>query len=602
MRRISGHSVFVLMTILIGFLAVFIALDSKAHKQGLFKEKSENAEAFTQAFLTAMRYPMMTGNQEVIQQQLTEYKSLQNINTVYLTDHAGIIRRSSEKEWLGEKSWSKFSAQAYRGRQVSGLERNLRTGEQVFSYLTPVFNEKNCRVCHGDTYPILGVLHVENNLALISADIRQLNAQHMLMTVVVLSGMAVSVGVYFFRNIARPMRALESGMQKIAKGNFDQRIAYKGNDEIREVITIFNKMSLDLAQSAAKEKMFLAQEQERAQELTRLNETLTREMQERERAEKSQREAEAKFTSVINNLGIGVALLNADMTVAAVNEQMGIWYEPMDINKKPACWQHLKAGRQEGFCLNCPVIKAFRDGQGHEAIIPVIREKEVADFRVAASPIKDKLNKVIAVVEMVEDATERCRFQRQIQEQNIFLSNIIEALAYPFCVIDANDYKVKMANAAAHNGYLPEGITCYALTHNQAQPCTGAEHECPLTIVKQEKMPFMTQHIHADKNTGLRYIEFYASPILDAQGRVKQIIEYQLDVTGRKKFEQQIMRAKEESEILYRVVPSGLFMVDRDQKITGWNNKAEQITGYKQEEVLGKHCSIFALEPCDKKC
>ncbi len=35
---------------------------------------------------------------------------------------------------------------------------------------------------------------------------------------------------------------------------------------------------------------------------------------------------------------------------------------------------------------------------------------------------------------------------------------------------------------------------------------------------------------------------------------------------------------------------SGVYFVDFDRKITYWNKKAEEITGYKQEEVIGKGC------------
>ncbi|MBU0633646.1 MAG: PAS domain S-box protein [Candidatus Omnitrophica bacterium] len=601
-NRLGPRSIFLLALILAAFLAGVTALDIRAHKETLLKKNSDNIESLARVFLTAMRHPMMAGEQDAIQQQLTEYKSAQPDNAVYLIDYEGVIRRSTEKERLGEKARSKFLAQAYRGRETAGIEKNPETGEAVFSYLEPILNEESCNACHGKTHPVLGVLHVESRLAPVLAGIKDVYGQHAIIMVMGLAGVSVFAGGYFFKNIIRPIQRLEEGMQKAAKGDFSQRIISGKKDEIGNAITIFNQMSLDLAKSGAKENELLRREQQRARELAELNEKLTVEMTEREKAENTQRETEAKFMNVINNIGSGVALLNNDMELMALNAPMGMWYCPVDVSKKPVCFKNLKAGQQEGFCVNCPVIEAFRDGQAHEAVIPVVTEKAVVDFRVAASPVKDKTNKVIAVVEMVEDVTERCRLERQIQEQNSFLNNVIDALAYPFCVIDVKDYKVKMANTAAHNGYLPEDITCYALTHNQAQPCSGVKHECPLPIVQQEKMPFMTQHIHVDKQGGLRHIEVYASPILDAQGRVKQIIEYSLDVTGRKKFEQQIIRAKEEGEMIYRVMPSGLFTVDLDQKITTWNNKVEQITGYKREEVLGKHCSLFALEPCDKKC
>jgi len=45
---------------------------------------------------------------------------------------------------------------------------------------------------------------------------------------------------------------------------------------------------------------------------------------------------------------------------------------------------------------------------------------------------------------------------------------------------------------------------------------------------------------------------------------------------------------------LYREVVDnaydGIYFADKDRKILLWNKAAERITGYAQEEVVGKHC------------
>lgn len=70
------------------------------------------------------------------------------------------------------------------------------------------------------------------------------------------------------------------------------------------------------------------------------------------------------------------------------------------------------------------------------------------------------------------------------------------------------------------------------------------------------------------------------------------------DVTLRKRAEEALLRAKERAEQLYRVVPSAVYTVDRDGRITSLNNKAAQILGYAPEELIGRPCTVFALPPC----
>lgn len=53
------------------------------------------------------------------------------------------------------------------------------------------------------------------------------------------------------------------------------------------------------------------------------------------------------------------------------------------------------------------------------------------------------------------------------------------------------------------------------------------------------------------------------------------------------------MNAEMNSEFFHKVIDNlyeGVYFIDRDKRITYWNNAAEKITGYKSSEVLGVHC------------
>lgn len=65
---------------------------------------------------------------------------------------------------------------------------------------------------------------------------------------------------------------------------------------------------------------------------------------------------------------------------------------------------------------------------------------------------------------------------------------------------------------------------------------------------------------------------------------------------------EEALRQKEFAELIYKVVPSAIFTVDKQKRITSWNNRALELTGYTQEEVLGKECTIFTEDPCREKC
>ena len=74
------------------------------------------------------------------------------------------------------------------------------------------------------------------------------------------------------------------------------------------------------------------------------------------------------------------------------------------------------------------------------------------------------------------------------------------------------------------------------------------------------------------------------------------------DITKAKKAELKLIEANEHAQKLFDVVPSAIFTVDVERKITAVNKKTCEILGYSQEELLGKPCEIFTLEPCGDNC
>lgn len=63
-----------------------------------------------------------------------------------------------------------------------------------------------------------------------------------------------------------------------------------------------------------------------------------------------------------------------------------------------------------------------------------------------------------------------------------------------------------------------------------------------------------------------------------------------------------LKQQNELAELIYKVVPSAIFTVDTQKRITSWNNTAAELTAYNPEEVLGKECILFTDYPCKEKC
>jgi PAS domain S-box-containing protein len=97
--------------------------------------------------------------------------------------------------------------------------------------------------------------------------------------------------------------------------------------------------------------------------------------------------------------------------------------------------------------------------------------------------------------------------------------------------------------------------------------------------------------------TELRYI-----PMYNNSGTIIGVAFSVLDITQRKKAEEDLIPAREQARLLLSLVPSAIFTIDSNMAITSWNKRAEEITGYKMEEVLGLHCHKLMISTCHSVC
>jgi hypothetical protein len=139
----------------------------------LFTQQLDKAKEFSESVLTAIRYPMMTGDQPVIQRQFEEFNKLRGMSAMQLIDYKMVIKRSAYKGEINKRVSDVIVLQektqnveqaVNRGNDFIGLEARreaINGSGSVLTIVRPISNEKICASCHGSALKTLGALRIE---------------------------------------------------------------------------------------------------------------------------------------------------------------------------------------------------------------------------------------------------------------------------------------------------------------------------------------------------------------------------------------------------------------------------------------------------------
>lgn len=141
-----------------------------------------------------------------------------------------------------------------------------------------------------------------------------------------------------------------------------------------------------------------------------------RELKQRLLVEERLRESEAKTRSILDNIGIGVALISPDMEVLELNQRLRDWFPVFDPAQRSSFFRAFNEPSCEAGCDCCPTRKTLQDGLVHEATTQAPQEGGTRNYRIVSSPVLNASGEVTAAIEMVEDITEKLSLEAQYRQ------------------------------------------------------------------------------------------------------------------------------------------------------------------------------------------
>jgi PAS domain S-box-containing protein len=147
--------------------------------------------------------------------------------------------------------------------------------------------------------------------------------------------------------------------------------------------------------------------------------------------------------------------------------------------------------------------------------------------------------------------------------------------------------------------------------------------ECPMAVALKEDRPVRGVELIAERPDGTRVnLLPYPTPLHDSSGALVGAVNMLVDITERKRAEQQAFQLNETLEqsveertrqmtealtqlrrgeerfrrLVQGVIDYAIFMLDSNGIVTNWNAGAARIKGYVAEEIIGRHFSQFYSE------
>jgi PAS domain S-box-containing protein len=195
---------------------------------------------------------------------------------------------------------------------------------------------------------------------------------------------------------------------------------------------------------------------------------------------------------------------------------------------------------------------------------------------------------------LVRDISERVSHRKELEEAARKYQQLFDDNPIPLYLYDSVTNKILAANEATlrHYGYSLQDFLNLTVNDIRAEKTIPVGRQ-PQSFVTGEYISCPWKHVNAQ---GESIDVEITSHSLQFNGRPAKL-EIAVDVTEKLKIEKELKENISTLSGIINASPLGILTSDMDGNITLWNKAAEEIFGWKAEEVMGKPSPIMPGQP-----
>ncbi|KJR41680.1 Signal transduction response regulator, receiver region [Candidatus Magnetoovum chiemensis] len=177
---------------------------------------------------------------------------------------------------------------------------------------------------------------------------------------------------------------------------------------------------------------------------------LARDMTERILVKEQLNASERRYRNVVDNINIGIAVIDRNMKILSFNKQIGAWFHHIKSGLHSYCYNMYKISDNANSCQSCPAVRTFLDGNIYSTIIDNLTDKEVKHYKIITTPLRDENGEISSIIELVEDITEQWKAQAALKDRELRYRTIINSTIEGFWQFNING-EISEANASLCN-------------------------------------------------------------------------------------------------------------------------------------------------------
>ena len=368
-------------------------------------------DRLTNTIKLGTHYAMMSNSRDDINQIITNIGKQKEIQTIRIYNKDGQIKYSNQPSEVDQITNIKAEACDICHKtdpppsQLELTERirifDSSKGYRLLGIIGPICNEPGCATngchVHPEGKRILGALDVVVSLA--DTDKEILTAEKGIIGLAGIAFIVTSAIIFLFvlRFVNQPIRKLIDGTRMIARGGDPGKVGVDRDDEMGQLATAINQMSMEIGKKQA--------------ELNKQKD---------------------EYQSLFEQVPCLITVQDKNFKLLRYNDEFARSFDP---EWGDFCY-HAYKGRNEK-CVNCPVEKTFKDGCTHYGEESGLnKDGSEVHWIFRTSPIKTDQGEIIAAMEMSLDITQRKQLEEKLEKSEKKYHEIFNNIPNPVFVLD----------------------------------------------------------------------------------------------------------------------------------------------------------------------